>query len=291
MLDRKKGGRAMKLGLIDVGGGLRGVYAAGVMDRFLDEGVKVDVGIGISAGSANVASFLAGQKGRNFPFYTEYSFRREYMSLGNFLKKRSYLDLEYIYGTLSNRGGENPLDYEALRDNPAEFYIGACEALTGLPRFFTKADMAQDDYRVFMASSAIPFVCHPYAVHGVPCFDGALGDTVPVEMAFRLGCDKVILVLTKPRDEMRTAKRDEFFANRIRRKYPQAAQRLLGRAERYNEGVILAKDYEREGKLLLLAPESVEGVDTLKKDKEALSRLYRRGVEDGGKVRAFLGME
>ena len=278
----------MKLGLIDVGGGLRGVYAAGVMDRFLEEGVQVDVAIGISAGSANVASFLAGQKGRNFPFYTEYPFRKEYMSLGNFLTKRSYLDLDYIYSTLSNRGGENPLDFEALLKNPADFYIGACEALTGQPRFFTKADMAQDEYSVFKASSAIPFVCHPYSVHGVPCFDGALGDTVPVEKAFQLGCDKVILVLTKPRDELRTPKKDEFFANRIRRKYPQAAQRLLGRAERYNEGVILAKDYERLGKLLLLAPESVEGVDTLKKDKEALTRLYHRGYQDGAAVRSFL---
>ena len=278
----------MKLGLIDVGGGLRGVYAAGVMDRFLEEGVQVDVAIGISAGSANVASFLAGQKGRNFPFYTEYPFRKEYMSLGNFLTKRSYLDLDYIYSTLSNRGGENPLDFEALLKNPADFYIGACEALTGQPRFFTKADMAQDEYSVFKASSAIPFVCHPYSVHGVPCFDGALGDTVPVEKAFQLGCDKVILVLTKPRDELRTSKRDQFFANRIRRKYPQAAQRLLGRAERYNEGVILAKDYERLGKLLLLAPESVEGVDTLKKDKEALTRLYHRGYQDGAAVRSFL---
>lgn len=278
----------MKLGLIDVGGGMRGVYAAGVMDRFLDEGVQVDVGIGLSAGSANIASFLAGQKGRNFPFYTEYPFRKEYMSLGNFLKKRSYLDLDYIYGTLSNRDGENPLDYEALMANPAQFYIGACEALTGIPRFFTKEDIRQDDYSVFKASSAIPFACRPYAVHGVPCFDGALGDTVPVEKAFQLGCDKVILVLTKPRDEMRSPKRDEFIVNRIRRKYPAAAERLAGRAERYNEGVILAKDYERIGKLLLLAPEDTCGVDTLKKDRDALVRLYRLGYEDGARVKAFL---
>ena len=62
----------MKTGLIDVGGGLRGVYAAGVLDRCLDEGVRFDYGIGISAGSANLASFLAGQRGRNLRFFRDY---------------------------------------------------------------------------------------------------------------------------------------------------------------------------------------------------------------------------
>ena len=45
-----------KIGVIDVGGGLRGIYAAGVFDWCLENGVKFDYGIGISAGSANLAS-------------------------------------------------------------------------------------------------------------------------------------------------------------------------------------------------------------------------------------------
>ena len=57
-----------KIGVIDVGGGLRGIYAAGVFDWCLENGVKFDYGIGISAGSANVASYLSGQHGRNYTF-------------------------------------------------------------------------------------------------------------------------------------------------------------------------------------------------------------------------------
>ena len=91
----------MKTALIDVGGGLRGVYAAGVLDYCLDEKIAFDLCIGISAGSANVAAYLAGQRGRNYRYYTQYPFRKEYMSLQNFRRKKSYLDLEYIYGTLS----------------------------------------------------------------------------------------------------------------------------------------------------------------------------------------------
>lgn len=67
----------MKYGIIDVGGGLRGIYGAGVLDRCLEENVHFDCCIGVSAGSANMTSYVAGQKGRNKPFYDEYSFRKE----------------------------------------------------------------------------------------------------------------------------------------------------------------------------------------------------------------------
>ena len=55
----------MKLGVIDVGGGFRDIYGAGVFDWCLDHDVNFDYCIGISAGSANLASYLARQRGRN----------------------------------------------------------------------------------------------------------------------------------------------------------------------------------------------------------------------------------
>lgn len=56
----------MKTGIVDVGGGLRGIYAAGVLDYCMDQGIHFDLGIGVSAGSANLASYAAGQRGRNY---------------------------------------------------------------------------------------------------------------------------------------------------------------------------------------------------------------------------------
>ena len=124
----------MKYGVIDVGGGLRGIYGAGVLDRCLEEDLRFDLCIGVSAGSANMASYLAGQHGRNKPFYDEYSFRREYMSVHNLICKHSYLDLGYVYGTLSNAGGENPLDYAALARSPAELCVVAANAQNEIGR-------------------------------------------------------------------------------------------------------------------------------------------------------------
>ncbi len=74
-----------EIGVVDIGGGLRGIYAAGVLDYCMDEGISFDLGIGISAGSANLVSYAAGQRGRNYQFYTEYAFCKQYMSLGNFI--------------------------------------------------------------------------------------------------------------------------------------------------------------------------------------------------------------
>ncbi len=278
----------MKTGIVDVGGGLRGVYAAGVFDYCMDKGIRFDVGIGVSAGSANVASYCAGQKGRNYPFYTDYPFRKEYMSIRNFLFKRSYLDLDYIYGTLSNADGENPLDYEALLNSPTEFVAVAADAHTGEARYFGKSDLHQDDYSVLKASSAIPFICHPYEVEGIPYFDGALGDPVPVEKAFAMGCDKVVLLLTKPKDIPRSPGQDLKFAKRIQKAYPLAAERLRKRAERYNAGVELAKRLEGQGKVRIIAPDDTCGVDTLTKGRDALQRFYEKGYEDARKITDFL---
>lgn len=280
----------MKTGVIDVGGGFRGIYATGVLDYCQDNAVTFDLGIGISAGSANLASFAACQRGRNYVFYTEYAFRKQYASLRNFLFRKSYIDMEYVYSTLSNHDGENPLDYKALVDNPMEICVIATEAETGKPHYFFKEDLSQDNYDLFKASSSIPFVCKPYLIDGRLYYDGALGDPIPVRKAFELGCDKVVLILTKPADKPREVGYDAKLAARIQKKYPLAAEQLRLRAEHYNNGVALARSYADQGKVLIVSPENTFGVDTLHKDKESLDKLYELGKHDGKMIKKFLNI-
>lgn len=277
----------MKTGIVDVGGGLRGVYAAGIFDYCLDMGIQFDFCIGVSAGSANVTSYMAGQKKRNYPFYTEYPFRKEYMSIRNFLFKRSYIDMDYLYGTLSNSTGENPLDYPSLKKSSAELVVVATNAQTGKAVYFDKGDLKQDEYDILKASSSIPFVCKPYEIDGVLYYDGALGDPVPVEKAFQCGCDKVVVILSKPKDVIRSPKKDNILADRIQKKYPLAAEQLKKRAEHYNQGVRLSKEYEAQGRVLIVAPDDTCGVDTLTKNREALQRFYEKGYRDAQAIPEF----
>ena len=278
----------MKLGIIDVGGGFRGVYAAGVFDFCLDRDIHFDLVAGVSAGSANALSYLAGQRGRNYTFYTEYAFRKEYMGARNLLTNRSYVNLDYVYSTLSNSTGENPLDYPALEENPGELLVVATNALTGSPKYFDKSDIRQDCYDICKASSAIPFVCNPYEVGWMPYYDGALSDPVPVQKAFDAGCDKVVVVLTRPADVLREPGKDLFFADRIQHRYPFAANKLRTRAQRYNEGVALAREYAARGRALIVAPDDTCGIDTLTREKEALIRFYHKGYEDAKAIEGFV---
>ncbi|MGI6264982.1 MAG: patatin-like phospholipase family protein [Acutalibacteraceae bacterium] len=274
----------MKTGIIDVGGGMRGIYAAGVLDYCLDNGIAFDLGIGVSAGSANLASFLARQPRRNYRFYTEYAMRRKYMSLSNYLRRGSYVDTDYAYGTLSAAGGEYPLNYPALRDNPAAFLVVATDARTGEARYFTKADLAQDRYDPMKASSTIPFFSKPYVIDGVPYYDGALSDPVPVQKALDEGCDKVVVILTKPASLRRTPEKDEKLAARIRKQYPMAANAFCRRAALYNAGVDLAKELQTQGKAVIIAPRDTRGVDTLTKSREAMKALYEQGYYDARRI-------
>lgn len=277
----------MKTAVIDVGGGLRGIYAAGVFDYCLEYGIDFDLCIGISAGSANVGSYIANQKGRNYKFYKDYAMRKEYMSLENYLNSHSFINMDYIYGTLSEKHGEYPLDYKAIRKSDKEMIVVATNAMTGKPAYFTKEAMAQDQYDIFKASCSIPIVNEPYPIKNVPFFDGALSDPIPLEKAFESGADKVVLILTKPKEVIRKPYKD-LTLSAFMKKYPEAAHQLRHRVDKYNEQVAKAREYEKEGKVLIISPDDTCGVDTLKRDPAALHNLYLKGYLDAQKIQEFI---
>jgi len=275
------------IGVIDVGGGMRAAYGAGVFDWCMDNHIHFDYCIGVSAGSANLVSYLAGQRGRNYVYYTDYNLRDESMSLKNFAKSRNFVDLEYIYGKLSNQGGEYPLDFKAAIENPASFKIVATNAMTGKPHYFDKTDMSQDDYGAIKSSSCVPAANKPYEVDGIPFYDGGISDPIPLKKCLEAGCDKIVIVLTRPRDYKRKKAKDEAIAKLIRRRYPEAAHAMSKRAERYNTQLRLAKQYEKKGRVLIIAPDDIGGMKTLTRDKEAITRLYHKGYEDAEVMKAF----
>ena len=279
----------MKTGIIDVGGGLRDIYGAGVFDRLMDDGVTFDYAIGISAGSANLTMFTSHQRGNSYRYYTEFVFRREYISPANYLKVHSLMNLDYIYGEIPNSEGEAPIDYEAFRNNPMEFLIEVLNANSGQPEYFHKNEIEKDNYIPLMASSALPPYSHPYVINGNLYFDGGLADPLPLQKALDDGCDKVVLLLTKPRDVKRPYDEDKKATDHLRKKgFYKAAISCKMKAYRYNKAIELAEKLEKEGKVLIVSPDDTCGVSVLTRDREKLDRLYQKGYQDGGKVQSFL---
>lgn len=275
-------------GIIDIGGGLRGIFGAGVFDRLTEDDIMFPYIIGVSAGAANTASFLSSQKGRNIPFYTDYSQRPEYMSFSNLIKNGSYIDLSYVYGTLSNTGGENPLDYERWNSYKGRFLTVATNALTGKAVYFEKDAYKKDDFSVLMASSCLPALCKPIMIDSVPYYDGGVSDPIPIRKAFYDGCEKVVLIITRPKSEDHNPSLDKKAAMLIKRKYPKTAEALNNRYQIYNTSLEIARQYEKQGKVLIISPSSTKGIGTLTKDKEKLMNLYLDGYSQAEKIAEFI---
>ena len=270
----------MKVGVVDVGGGLRGSFGAGVLDYCMEQGIRFDFGIGVSAGAANISSYMANQRGRNFVFYTEYFQREQYMGVKNLIHTGSYIGLDYIYSSLSDHEGDYPLDWKTIRNDPRDMMIVATDANTGLPHYFHKYDMRQDSYDPIKASCCVPVINRPYKVNGIPYFDGGLSDSVPYEKAFEAGCDKVVVILTRPEDYRRIPKNDKIIADLLHPHYPNASLAMRNRSVVYNQQLDECEYLQIQGKVCIVAPDSIGKMKTLTKDKDSIEALYYKGYEE-----------
>lgn len=278
----------MKTGLVVEGGGMKCAYSAGILDRFLDDSITFDECIGVSAGAWNLASYVAGQRGRNLRFYVEHTKDPRFMGIWNFITKGSYFNHRYIYGELSNSTGKDPFFYSEALQNPAELLLTATDAKTGKARYFSKTEMAVNDYRVLMAGSAIPALCRPIEIEGRMYYDGGVADPIPLKKAFDDGCEKVVVLLENARTFVRQPQGMKQVYRAMLRKYPKIIEMIDERHTRYNETLKRVYDMEKEGRIFIFAPPENTGVSTSTKDTKLMQKLYDRGVSDYNQKREEL---
>lgn len=270
----------MKTGLVVEGGGMKCAYSAGILDRFLDDGITFDECIGVSAGAWNLASYTAGQRGRNLRFYTEHTKDPRFMGFWNFITKGSYFNHRYIYGELSNSTGKDPFFYSDALANPAELLLTATDAKTGNVRYFSKTEMAVNDYRILMAGSSIPALCRPIEIDGRMYYDGGVSDPIPLKKAFDDGCEKVVVLLENARTFVRSPQRMRQAYCAMLRKYPKIVEMIDERHLRYNEILKWVYEMEKDGRIFIFAPPENTGVSTSTRDTKLMQKLYDKGVED-----------
>jgi len=273
-------------GIIDVGGANRAAFANGVFDYLAENGIWSDYCIGVSAGAANCCSYVSGQVGRNMNFYTKYNFSPRAIGPVAKILTGSLIDLDYIYGKLSNTGGKCPLDYEAFFASPVQFWAVATDADTGEPVYFSKADMKKDEYGVICASSAMPGACKPYEYKGHRYMDGYVSDPIPAAKAIADGCDRLVIILTLPKNHFRSGSKDAQTAEKLK-KYPAIAEKLARQAEIYNEQLRYCLKLEEEGKALILYPRH-NHLHSFEKDRERITALYQEGRENGPLAGKFI---
>lgn len=276
------------VGIMDVGGGLRGNYVSGIIDYLLDNSIDIEYCLGVSAGSANLITYIAGQRGRLKSFYEDYSFEKQYMSIGNYFKKGMYINLDYIYSDITNSYGKNPLDFEAIMKSPKKFIAAVTDAHTSEQKYFYKSDLDYDDFTLLKASCALPIATRqPVLFKNGRYFDGGISDPIPYKKAFDDGCDKLIICLTLPISYKKSAF-PKWFAKPLLFKYPQIAKAITMSHTLYHNRINEILELEKQGKVLILYPEDCFGIKTATRNKIGLNKLYELGYKDAKKIEVFL---
>ncbi len=276
------------VGILDVGGGLRGNYVSGIIDYLLDNSIDIEYCLGVSAGSANLITYIAGQRGRLKRFYEEYAFEKEYMGVGNYLSKGMYINLDYIYSDITNSYGKDPLDFDAVTKSDKKFVLAVTDACTAEQKFFNKSDFAYDDFTLLKASCAIPIATHrPVSFKNGMYFDGGVSDPIPYKKAFEDGCDKLIICLTLPVNYKKSAFPKQL-VNILLSKYPQIAKAVAMSHIIYNDRINEILKLEEQGKVLILSPKECFGIKTATRDKQGLNKLYELGYKDAERIKEFL---
>lgn len=269
-----------KIGLVVEGGGMKCAYNAGILDAFLDAQLQFDYCVGVSAGAGNLVSYLAGQRGRNLRFFTEHIHSSRYFGLNSLIRTGNLFGLQYIYGELTNAGGLDPLDYPAFCGSPTVYQAVVTNALTGAPEYHGREWMQQDDYRLIMASSAIPAVCHPVELNGVPYFDGGLTDAIPARHALEQGCGKLVILLSKNRGYVRKPQGMRPLYRRFCRAYPHIVAAIDRRHTVYNANLQDVLALERQGRAFIFAPSEPLHMGTYTMQEAAARSLYDLGMRD-----------
>lgn len=270
----------MKIGLVVEGGGMKCAYGAGVFDAFIDNNISFDYAIGVSAGATNTVSYLAGQRDRNLRFYIEHISNPMYFGIKPYLKTGNAFNLEYIYKTLTNSDGGDALDYEALMNCRTEYELVCTCAETGEATYFSKKDLVKDHYSHFMATCALPVLCTPVEINGLHYYDGGVSDSIPIKRALDQGCDKIVVVTSKPHDFIKEKEGFKAVYSVVCHKYPHIVEALNNRHNMYNAEMELMHSLEKEGKCFVFAPSKDIKLSTYSMDAVINQELYDLGISD-----------
>lgn len=261
--------------LVLEGGTLRPIFSAGVMDALLDHDLMFPYCIGVSAGISNGISYISKQKRRNLEIMEKYRHDRRYIGYRNFLKSRSLFGLDFVFGEIPAK--LIPFDTLTYRNYTGRLLVGVTNAHTGMAEYMDGME-ADERWTMLRATCAIPLVFPAIELNGQKYYDGGLSDPIPIRKAIADGNDKHLIVLTQPKGYRKSfSKRNTHVARLLRRKYPNLEEVLLKRHERYNETVAFCEQLEREGRAIILRPETP--LDSFEKDIGKLRETCQQGYE------------
>ena len=268
----------MKIGLVLEGGGMRGLFSAGVLDALLDlKELSVNGIVGVSSGALFGVNYVSKQKERAVRYNKKYANDKRYMGLHSWITTGNAVNKDFAFYELPYK--LDVFDNETFKKAETDFYVVMTNVESGKPEYVLIEDaFAQMEY--LRATSALPFASKIIEINGKKYLDGGISDSIPIDFCESLGYDKIIAVLTRPEG---TYKEDKlgFLYKLVYRKYPNLVNSLLNMATDYEKVLAKIKDLENKGKIFVVRPPEVLKIGRLEKNRDKIQKVYDTGLNTG----------
>ena len=277
-----------KVGLVLEGGAMRGMFTAGVLDVFLEEAVKVDGVIGVSAGALFGVNFLSKQNGRVIRYNKRFAADKRNMGLHSLLTTGDIVNKEFAYYTVPQT--LDRFDDETFQRSDIPYYAVVTNMETGEPEYMQVKSVFAD-MEILRASGSMPFVSRPVMLNGTSYLDGGISDSIPYQKVLEMGYERLIVILTRDSTYVKKPM-SKALISLFYRKYPQLCEQLIHRHEQYQQSIQKLEKLEQEGTAFVIRPSLPIEIGRMEKNPEMLQKVYDLGKDDGRsclpKLEAFL---
>lgn len=264
-------------GLILEGGGMKGVYTAGVLDFFLDKDIMFSSVYGVSAGACHMCSYLSRQRGRALDVCIDYLDSRKYCSIESLLSSGDLFNVQMCYHLIPDY--LYPYDHEAFYGYEGKAYSVATDIAAGRPEYFRIRDVRKDIDKI-RASASLPLVSRNVEIEGRLYLDGGISDSIPLQKSVVDGNRKNVVVMTKEVGYVRKPSTQLGLIKTRYWKYPKVYELLAERHIAYQRQLDYMGRLQENGQVYVIRPKAASEVGRVEKDVGKLKRLYQEGYED-----------
>jgi len=254
---------------------MRGMFTAGVLDVMLENDIRVDGIVGVSAGAVFGCNFKSKQIGRVIRYNTKYCRDKRYCSFRSLIKTGNLYGADFCYRELPEV--LDPFDTETFQKNPVPFYVVCTDLETGQPVYRRCDSGCGEDLAWMRASASLPFVSRPVPIDDRLFLDGGMSDSIPLRFFEGMDYGKNVVILTRPLSYTKKPARMGFLIRLLLWRHPRLADTILERHIMYNETSAYISLREKQGAAFVIRPETDLCVSRTERDPEKLWATYREG--------------
>lgn len=264
-------------GLVIEGGGMRGVYTAGVLDFFMEKDLYFEDCYAVSAGACHAASYYSKQIGRSLKVILDYINDKRYCSINSLIKTGDMFGAKMLYDIVPN---ELVLyDYDTFNKFKGNFYSVITNCKTGKAEYVKIKDMKKDIIAV-RASSSLPLLSRIVEINGGKYLDGGISDSIPIKKSIEDNHIKNVVILTRDKTYRKTKAVFLHLFKMKYKKYPNLVKSIENRYKIYNETIDFIEEKRKSGDAFVIQPKGPVSISRVEKDKTKLKTLYNEGYND-----------